>query len=85
MKVKIIDLFAGIGGMRLGTEMAAKELGLETETVFSCEHDEKARRTMSGNKFPFISAKPCFLFREFLLTTPAIENPGHGKPARSRS
>ena len=44
MKVKIIDLFAGIGGMRLGTEMAAKELGLETETVFSCEHDEKPDR-----------------------------------------
>ena len=49
MKVKIIDLFAGIGGMRLGTEMAAKELGLETETVFSCEHNEKARQTYKDN------------------------------------
>ena len=49
MKVKIIDLFAGIGGMRLGTEMAAKEIGLETETVFSCEHDEKARQTYRDN------------------------------------
>lgn len=34
---KVIDLFAGLGGIRLGFEQAMGELGLETECVFSSE------------------------------------------------
>lgn len=34
---KIIDLFAGLGGIRLGFQQAMEDLGLETECVFSSE------------------------------------------------
>ena len=34
---KVIDLFAGLGGIRLGFEQAMMELGLTTECVFSSE------------------------------------------------
>ncbi len=34
---RIIDLFAGLGGIRLGFQQAMDELGLETECVFSSE------------------------------------------------
>lgn len=34
---KIIDLFAGLGGIRLGFQEAMNELGLDTECVFSSE------------------------------------------------
>lgn len=34
---RIIDLFAGLGGIRLGFQQAMEELGLETECVFSSE------------------------------------------------
>ena len=34
---KVIDLFAGLGGIRLGFSQAMEELGLETECVFSSE------------------------------------------------
>lgn len=36
-QIRIIDLFAGIGGIRKGLEEAAKSLGLETECVFTSE------------------------------------------------
>ncbi len=34
---RVIDLFAGLGGIRLGFRQAMEELGLETECVFSSE------------------------------------------------
>lgn len=34
---RVIDLFAGLGGIRLGFQQAMDELGLETECVFSSE------------------------------------------------
>ncbi len=34
---RIIDLFAGLGGIRLGFQQAMEELGLETECVFASE------------------------------------------------
>ncbi|MBD2364144.1 DNA (cytosine-5-)-methyltransferase [Anabaena minutissima FACHB-250] len=35
--IKFIDLFAGIGGMRLGLEQACKTLGIQSECVFTSE------------------------------------------------
>lgn len=32
--IKFIDLFAGIGGIRCGLELAAHEAGYKTECVF---------------------------------------------------
>jgi len=48
-KIKFIDLFAGIGGIRLGFEQAIKEIGLRPECVFSSEIDKKACETYSLN------------------------------------
>lgn len=45
-KLKSIDLFAGIGGIRLGFEHA---FGDSIETVFASEWDEWAQRTYSEN------------------------------------
>ncbi|MDR3186412.1 MAG: DNA cytosine methyltransferase [Christensenellaceae bacterium] len=45
-KYKAVDLFAGIGGIRLGFENA---FGAEIETVFVCEWDEMAKRTYKFN------------------------------------
>lgn len=36
-KIKFIDLFAGMGGTRLGFEQAAREFGIETECVLTSE------------------------------------------------
>ena len=48
MKYRMIELFAGIGGIRLGFERA---FGDEVETVFISEIDEHARKTYLAN-FP---------------------------------
>ena len=40
-----IDLFACVGGIRLGFEQACKDLGLSAECVFTSEIDEWACRT----------------------------------------
>ena len=40
--MKFIDLFAGIGGTRLGFEQACKQMGIESECVFSSEIKEHA-------------------------------------------
>lgn len=47
--IKFIDLFAGLGGIRLGLEKAAKELGLETECVFTSEIKTSASTTYKVN------------------------------------
>ena len=49
MILKITDLFAGIGGMRLGVELAAKKLGIDVQTVFCCENDKKSVNTYKAN------------------------------------
>ena len=41
-KINFIDLFAGIGGIRLGLELAAKEMGIETQCVFTSEIKDHA-------------------------------------------
>jgi DNA (cytosine-5)-methyltransferase 1 len=54
---KIIDLFSGIGGIRLGFEQAATEIGLNTDCVFSSENDENACKTYIKN-FPHDNHSP---------------------------
>ena len=44
-----IDLFAGIGGMRIGFENACKELGYDCKCVFSSEWDDKCQDTYEIN------------------------------------
>jgi len=43
--IRYIDLFAGIGGIRLGFVQALDRAGLEGECVLSSEIDDKARET----------------------------------------
>lgn len=43
--IRFIDLFAGIGGMRLGFEEACRNLGIESKCVFSSEVDKRAIET----------------------------------------
>lgn len=47
--IRLVDLFAGIGGIRLGFEQAASDLGLQTACVFSSEWDRFAQQTYEAN------------------------------------
>ena len=47
--VKFIDLFAGMGGTRCGFELAAKELGVETQCVFTSEIKPHAIKALQQN------------------------------------
>ncbi len=47
--VKFIDLFAGLGGIRLGFESAFKQLGFETECVMTSEIKSHAVKTLNHN------------------------------------
>lgn len=49
MILKFIDLFAGIGGIRMGLEGAAQKAGIETKCVFSSEIDKYAIQTYITN------------------------------------
>jgi len=49
MEIRIIDLFAGIGGIRLGFKQAAHRLGHDMRCVFSSEIDKYARKTYAAN------------------------------------
>ena len=49
MKVRYVDLFAGIGGIRLGLESSLASFALEGECVFSSEIDSKAQFTYESN------------------------------------
>lgn len=52
--LRAIDLFAGIGGIRKGFELA---FGNQIETVFACEWDEAAQKTYRANfKMPQLIA-----------------------------
>lgn len=48
-KVKFIDLFAGLGGIRLGFESAFKSMGFETECVLTSEIKPYAVKTLKHN------------------------------------
>ena len=45
--VKFIDLFAGLGGIRLGFEKAFKEAGIATECVMTSEIKPYAVKTVN--------------------------------------
>lgn len=47
--IHFIDLFAGIGGMRLGFEQACEVLGIKSQCVLSSEIDKKAIETYKLN------------------------------------
>lgn len=47
--VKFVDLFAGIGGLRLGFEQAFNDLGFETECVLTSEIKEHAIKALKEN------------------------------------
>ena len=46
--LKIVDLFAGIGGTRIGCEKAANTLGLHTKCVFTSEINLACRETYNN-------------------------------------
>ena len=48
-KVRFVDLFSGIGGMRLGFEKAAETSKLMSECVLSCELDADSRLVYEKN------------------------------------
>ncbi|MFD2115228.1 DNA (cytosine-5-)-methyltransferase [Paenibacillus yanchengensis] len=48
-KVRFIDLFAGLGGMRIGFQSALKNMGLEGESVFVSEIKKHAIESYSKN------------------------------------
>ena len=47
--IKYIDLFAGVGGIRLGAVRAMNKLGIDSQCVLSSEIDEKACETYELN------------------------------------
>lgn len=49
--IEFIDLFAGLGGIRIGFTQAAQELGLETRCVFTSEIKDAALKALNHN-FP---------------------------------
>lgn len=48
-KIKFIDLFAGLGGIRIGFEQACKERGVEAECVLTSEIKPYAVETLKHN------------------------------------
>jgi len=48
-KIKFIDLFSGMGGIRIGFEQAFKEQGLDTKCLFSSEIKSHARKVLEDN------------------------------------
>ncbi|MDA8402233.1 MAG: DNA cytosine methyltransferase, partial [Deltaproteobacteria bacterium] len=49
MRIKYIELFAGIGGFRIGFEDACRELDIKAECIFASEIDKFARQTYAAN------------------------------------
>lgn len=48
-KIRFIDLFAGIGGIRKGLELACEERGIDTECVFTSEIKPYALEVLKQN------------------------------------
>jgi len=66
-KVKFIDLFAGLGGIRLGFENVFKNLGYETECVMTSEIKPYAVKTLKHNfKHDFLAGDIFEVRNEFI-------------------
>lgn len=48
-KLKILDLFSGMGGMKLGFEQASKELGYEVETIYFSDIKKHSKKILNLN------------------------------------
>ncbi|MEO7621798.1 MAG: DNA cytosine methyltransferase [Gallionella sp.] len=47
--IRFVDLFAGVGGIRLGFEQAMRELGIQAQCALSSEIDKYAQETYALN------------------------------------
>lgn len=66
-KVKFIDLFAGMGGIRLGFEKSFSELGFKTECVMTSEIKPCAVKTLQHNfKHDFLAGDIFEIRKEFI-------------------
>jgi DNA (cytosine-5)-methyltransferase 1 len=66
-KIKFIDLFAGLGGIRLGFENVFKGLGYETECVMTSEIKPYAVKTLKHNfKHDFMAGDIFEIRNEFI-------------------
>jgi len=66
-KVKFIDLFAGLGGIRLGFENVFKSIGYETECVMTSEIKPYAVKTLKHNfKHGFLAGDIFEIKNEFI-------------------
>lgn len=66
-KIKFIDLFAGLGGIRLGFENVFKALGVETECVMTSEIKPYAIKTLKHNfKHDFLAGDIFEIRNEFI-------------------
>lgn len=65
--VKFIDLFAGLGGIRLGFEKAFKDAGVETECVMTSEIKPYAVKTLKHNfEHDFLAGDIFEIHNEFI-------------------
>ena len=65
--IKFIDLFAGLGGIRLGFEKAFKDVGMETECVMTSEIKPYAVKTLKHNfKNDFLAGDIFDIRNEFI-------------------
>ena len=66
-KVKFIDLFAGLGGIRLGFEKSFRDLGFETECVMTSEIKPYSVKTLQHNfKHDFLAGDIFEIRNEFI-------------------
>lgn len=49
LPITCIDLFAGLGGIRLGVQLAADDLGIDLAPLWACDIDKRANRPYLAN------------------------------------